>query len=97
MKEKELREHTECDICHNKIGHVGIPFFWTVKIKQHGIKMDAVKRQDGLTAMLGGHAGLANIMGTDEDMTQTLTDIELTVCALCAIEKNLPVAVLADK
>lgn len=41
--------------------------------------------------MLGGHAELAQIMGTDEEMTSPLLDeVEITVCETCATERSLP-------
>ena len=65
--------------------------FWTVKIARYGLKLDALQRQQGLTMMLGGHAELAQIMGTDEEMTSPLLDeVEITVCETCATERSLP-------
>jgi len=55
-----------------------------VKLVRHGIHLDAVRRQDGLTAMLDGHAGLAMVMGRDEEMTQVLSERTITVCETCA-------------
>lgn len=96
MKENELRKHAVCSICKKKIGHTGLPLFWTVKIERFGIKMDVVNRQDGLTAFLGGNAFLAQVMGTDEEMTQPVMDlVELTVCETCAMEDHA-IAVLAE-
>lgn len=98
MKEDELRTHAKCSICKKLIGHTGLPLFWTVKIERHGIKMDVVRRQDGLTAMLGGNAQLAHVMGTDEEMTMPLLDapIELTVCEECSLTAEHSIAVLAE-
>lgn len=99
MKEKELRKHAICSICKKPIGHTGLLLFWTLKIERYGIKMDVVKRQDGLTAMLGGNAMLAQVMGTDEDMTQPLMEpVELTVCEACAMdyENRHMIAALAE-
>ena len=97
MKEKELRKHATCSVCGRPIGHTGLPLFWTVKIERHGIKMDVVRRQDGLTAMLGGNAMLAEVMGTNEDMTEPVMEpVELTVCETCAME-DYSVAALAER
>jgi hypothetical protein len=84
MKELELREHAICSKCKKPIGHTGLPLFWTAEFKRHGIKMDVVKRQDGLTAMLGGNAVLAQIMGADEEMTQLMCGKNITLCEDCA-------------
>ena len=84
MKEKELREAADCALCGKKIGAFGIPMFWRVKIERHGVKLDAVQRQQGLTMMLGGHAGLAMVMGADEEMTIPMMEpVTITVCETC--------------
>jgi hypothetical protein len=85
MKERELREHTTCTICKKKIGHTGLPLFWTARIQRHGLKRDALMRQQGLAMMLGGSGALAMAMGPDEEMTETLEDVELTLCEDCAM------------
>ena len=85
MKEKELREHAICTVCKRAIGHAGLPLFYVLTIERYGVKMDAVKRQDGLSALLGGHARLAAVMGPDEEMTESLMDPgKITVCEVCA-------------
>lgn len=91
MKEKELREHAVCSICTEKIGHTGLPIFWTVVIERHGVDLNAARRQDGLAMMIG--EALASVMCHDEEMTQTLLGpINLTVCEECALENNIIIA-----
>jgi hypothetical protein len=90
MKEEELREHAKCNVCGKGIGASGLPMFWTVRVERHGLKADAIQRQTGLTMMLGGHAGLARVMGPDEEMTTPLMDpVELTVCETCASPERI--------
>lgn len=97
MKERELRLHATCSLCGEKIGHTALPLFWTVRIERHGIDMRAVQRQTGLAMMLGGNAAIAGAMGPDEDMTTPMMDpVTLTVCERCAVERDLPIATLAD-
>jgi|SRR3990167_9810439 len=87
MREIELREHAKCSICNNLIGSTGLPLFWVVKVERHGIRMGAICRQDGLAALLNGNSYLAQVMGADEEMTQSLMGpITLTVCEACAME-----------
>lgn len=86
MKERKLRQHQTCSACHQPIGHTGLPLFTVAKVERHGIKMDAVKRQDGLAALLGGNAFLAGVMGPDEDMTQLLDSFTVTLCETCVVE-----------
>lgn len=97
MKENGLRKHAVCSLCHKPIGWTKIPLFWTVRIERHGIKMDAIRRQDGLTAMLGGRADIAQVMGTDEEMTMPVMDpIELTLCEMCAVLKPIVLATFLE-
>ncbi len=85
MKEQELRKRATCGVCGKKIGHTGLPLFWTLKIERHGVKANAVRRQDGLAAMLGS-SEIARVMGTDEEMTTSLMKpVTVTVCESCAM------------
>ncbi len=96
MKEIELRKHAKCSICKNLIGHTGLPIFWTIKIEHFGIDMKAVKRQDGLAALLE-NPYLAHVMGPNEEMTQSLIEpVELTICEKCALEQHM-IAELAER
>jgi hypothetical protein len=47
--------------------------------------------------MLGGHAGLAAVIGIDEEMTvPVMESLEFTVCETCSIEKRQCVAALVE-
>ncbi len=97
MKEKELRKHAICNLCHKKIGESGIPMFWIIKIERHGVNLDTVKRQDGLTAVLGGSVVLSQVMGANENMTMPMMEpLTLTVCETCAVECNYCVAQMSE-
>jgi len=86
VKEEELRKHTTCSNCGKKIGHTGLPGFWVLKVERHMIDLRAVKRQDGLAAMLDGDVVLAQVMGPDEDMTLPMMEsVEITLCEECAL------------
>lgn len=89
MKEEELRKRSTCAICHQKIGECGMPTFWTVTMKRHIIDMGAVQRQTGLAMMLGGNGLLAAHMGPNEEMSQEVTSVDITVCESCAIEEQI--------
>jgi hypothetical protein len=87
MKELGLRANATCGLCHNKIGACGILMFYRVRIERHFVKLDVVQRQSGLEMMLGGHVRLAQVMGTDEEMTeQAMNPIEFTVCEACSTD-----------
>ncbi len=96
MKENALREIVDCGICLKPSGFTGIPLFWRITIERFGVDMAAVQRQDGLAQMLGS-SQLANIMGTDADMTKPMMDpVKVTICEDC-IMKPAIIAVLAEK
>ncbi len=95
MKEQELRKHATCNVCRNPIGASGLPLFYTVEIARYGVKLDAVRRQDGLGAMLG-NSRLAQVMGPDEEMTETVMEpVKITVCENCSMTDQL-IAHLAE-
>lgn len=97
MKEKELREHTECSLCKKKTLSSGLPIFNIVKIETWGLEAQACQRQQGLGMMLG-HGGLAEVMGPNEDLATKIGATKvLTVCHDCYCSKNLPLAVMCDQ
>lgn len=85
MKEAELRQHSNCSLCQQKIGASGMPLFWRVTIEHFGLDLRAVERLQGLTMMLGGNAQLAMLLGPDEDLAKWVSKpVVLTVCWTCA-------------
>jgi len=95
MKEAELRQHTTCSLCRQKVLASGLPLFWRVSIERFGIDMQAATRQTGL-ALAMGSAQLAAIMGPDEDIARPVMDkAVLTVCEQCAIGCQVNLAHLA--
>lgn len=94
MKEAELRAASTCARCGKKIGDSGLPLFWRVKVERFGVDMRAVERQTG-SAMVLGHAGIAAIMGPDEDMAKPIMDpVIVTICEPCGTQDTC-VAMLA--
>jgi hypothetical protein len=88
MKQAELRKHSTCDVCHEKVGHTGLPLFWRVTVERFGIDMRAVRRQDGLAQFIGSSA-IAAAMGPDPDMAKPLMDpTAVTLCESCAMDKT---------
>ena len=87
MKENELRKVAECKVCHKPFGHTGLPIFFRVSIERLGVNLNTVRRQDGLAALLGGNSALAQVMGTDEEVTVPMMEkTTVTVCEACALE-----------
>lgn len=96
MKESELRQHVTCTLCSRPIGHTGLPLFWRVTVERFGIDARAVRRLQGLGDLLGSHA-LASVMGPDEELAKPVMEpVKATVCEACALERGLPVAVIAE-
>jgi hypothetical protein len=96
MGEMELRKHAKCTVCGQGIAHTGLPLFWRLTIERFGVDLAAAKRQDGLAALLGGSAVLAQIMGPDEPMAKAVMDpVTVTLCEPCA-EKPQLVCALAE-
>lgn len=81
MKEAELREHAECNMCKKKIGESEMPMFAVVEVIHYGINLDAAQRQQGLGIMIG--ASLAMVMGADEDLATELDRTKHTLCFNC--------------
>lgn len=96
MKEDELRKHATCASCGNRIGHTGLPIFWTIEVERLGLDADAMRRNAGL-AMQMGSAVLANVMGPNEEMTVSIMDkVKLTLCEDCSCQP-LVIAQLIDQ
>ena len=97
MKETELRKHGTCSLCGEKILNGGFPVFWRVTVEQFGVDLAACRRQDGLTAMLGGNAMLASVMGADEDLARRVCEPDvLTLCLPCVANDDRPIAVMIE-
>jgi len=97
MKEHELRHHTICSVCSQRIlARGGVPLFWRVRIERFGVDLRAVARQGGLEQLIGNVA-LAMVMGPDEDLAvPVMPALTLTVCEGCASNRFVPVAALAE-
>jgi hypothetical protein len=92
VREKELRESSICANCGKPFGHTQLPIFFRVTIEQLGVDIEAIRRQDGLAALLGGSSAIAMVMGADEEMTKPLREpVTVTLCYDCAVS---PVCVL---
>lgn len=96
MKEDELRQHAECSICGHKVGEAFSPFLYRVTVEHYVLNTQAIQRQQGLTMMMGGHAGLARIMGPDEDLARKVTQGAITVCEGCSQSLETPIAQLME-
>ena len=81
MKERELREHAECDFCGEKIGACRVPGFFTVEVVMYGLEPEALQRNAGLAMMIG--APLAMHMGPDEDLATERLRTKKTMCFKC--------------
>jgi hypothetical protein len=95
VKEAELRLYAKCSMCEKPIGNTGMPVFSRVTVERIGIIMKSVRRQDGLAVMLES-AGLAAVMGADEEMTTRIGGtVTLSICERCYLDPVM-VARLAE-
>ncbi len=95
MKERELRLYASCSLCRKPIGHTGLPIFSRMTLERIGILTKPVHRQDGLAALIGNTA-IAQAMGADEEMTQSISGvITLSICEKCYLERVM-IAYLAE-
>lgn len=97
MKEDELRQNAECNLCGHKIGESAFPFFYRVTVEHYVLDLQAIQRQQGMTMMMGGSALLANVMGPDEDLARKVTQGTLTVCETCSGDMDRPIAALMER
>lgn len=96
MKERELSQHTDCDVCGKKVGASGLPLFSTLKLKRWGLRLDAIRRQDGLSAFLGSNV-LAGVMGLDEDVATVVSEYDATVCETCLVGDVVNLMALCER
>ncbi len=97
MKEVELRKHTLCSICGQKVLHTGVPLFWKVTVERFGVDLRATQRQDGLAAFIGNTA-IASVMGPGEDLAKPMMEAQvLTLCEECAFGGAPVCAVAMEK
>lgn len=85
MKQSEIKP---CAGCGKGVAHDNSITFYEVKIGYRFLNVAAIQRQTGLEMMLGD-AGLASVMGADEDIGISLSDVEALVCLSCAMSKTL--------
>lgn len=98
MKQEEFRKHTKCSLCGNGIAKSGLPLFSVVTFQRYGLDVGAIKRQDGLSALMGGHHALAAVMGPNEDMAKPIGGpSESTVCETCLMEPHVLARLMGDE
>ena len=87
MKKKDLEQ---CIFCNKGMMHEGQPSFLKISVETHLINMAAVNETHGLEMFFGGGytgAALANVMGTDPDITKKVNGAAFLVCRGCVMEK----------
>lgn len=82
MKHKDFKP---CHICGNGIAHEGYPLFLRITVERFGLNRKAIERAHGMELLMGGNAGLANIMGPDENLAEKIDENRnMLVCGGCA-------------
>jgi len=96
MKEEELRENINCGLCNQPFAAAGLPIFHRVTIETYCLDVNAIKRQDGLAAIVGSSV-IASVMGPNEDLAKELHEpLKITVCSTCSIEERHCIAQLSE-
>lgn len=80
LKQHELEN---CAACGKGMCHDNLLVFYRVQVEQFVVDIAAVQRQAGLEQQLGHAAGLARIMGPDEDMAKRISSDRGLVCMHC--------------
>lgn len=82
IKQSDIKK---CCLCDEGVGK-GVDFF-IVSSARYFLDIGAVQRQTGLEMSMGAAAGLAQIMGPDEDIARQIDEqIDQWVCAECAYQ-----------
>lgn len=93
------RDITPCCSCGKGVAHSNQLTAYRVRLTHLAMNVGAVRRQTGLEMMLGGAAGLAAVMGPDEDILVPLAaESTWLVCQQCAMDRPLAQIVeIADR
>lgn len=83
LKELDVRVIAHCAKCGWRFGEVALTFS-PVAVASYVLNLPAaVRRQMGLTMMMGGNAAIAGAMGLDEDMVFAVSENMYTLCTEC--------------
>lgn len=88
LKQDELHP---CVFCTKGMMHTPRTIhFYQMTVQQMVVDMEAVRRQSGLEMHMGQKAaGLAHILGPQQDMAKGMGSYTFLVCAQCADEFNI--------
>lgn len=89
----KLSDLTPCALCGNPIA----PIFYRVTAEQLMINASAANEMLGLTQMFGGALELAEVMGSQPDVTLSLQKNSILVCQDCFIDSELGRRTLFDE
>lgn len=91
------RDIQKCVGCGEGVAHDRNLVFYIADLRYMVLDPGALQRQHGMELMMGGPqmAGLAAVMGPDEDMAKQLERATAWVCLPCAMLH--PLAVLTEK
>lgn len=78
-----------CCLCGKGLLHDGNIVAYGVTVQQYIADVGAINRQAGLEMMLGGHASLAHIMGTDSEFLKAVGEEKpKLVCQPCFLHSH---------
>ncbi len=98
MKGFKQSELEACLLCDKGMAHSQDLDFYRVTLERFMIDYGAVQRQAGLETSMGAAAGLAQIMGPDEDLAKLPSpQPSFLVCGKCAMDKKLPLPRISER
>ena len=89
MKVSDLQKCCNCD---KGMAHNGAVVFYRIKVETFGLDLGAISRRHGFEQMLGAAAGLAGVLGPDEDIAKEVCAEETRfLCLECAMNPRVTV------
>jgi hypothetical protein len=88
MKVNDLQK---CCLCRKGMAHDGSVVFYRIRVETFGLDLGAVSRRHGFEQMLGAAAGLAGILGPDEDIAKEVCTETRFLCLDCAMDPRVTV------
>ena len=89
MKRKDIKP---CMFCKQGVGHDNGLTFYEIELTYHVLNIPAIQQEHGLEQYFGGGqqgATLADVMGTDPDLTGHLKSTKGLVCSECAMNNRI--------
>ena len=80
----------KCIDCGEGLSHNRDMVFFELKVTQHILDMNVIRREHGLEEMMGGNVALARAFSTDEDISKELEEVRMLICTECFYKTDVP-------